>query len=209
MDELRGILGAGQVSFSRLLFDHYQDLDLTASEFTVYLFISEFVQMGKGEADMRELAQRTKMRPGDFTAVLSSLNDKGAIRILTKKDDGGRLHDYYDVTPLLTKLLSYTDPQTVNPAATRSQQTSASRQVLNQVETEFGRPLSPIEQQTVRAWLRDDHYSPELVSLALREAVLNQAYSLKYMDRVLLSWEKNNLRTPEAVQRAQRRLDSL
>lgn len=209
MNELRGILWAGQVSFSRLLFEHYQDLDLTASEFTAYLFISEYVQTGKGEVDMRELARRTKMRSGDFTAVLSSLNDKGAIQILTQKDASGRLHDYYDVTPLLQKLLQYANPETTGGSKKQEQQTSASRQMLNQVETEFGRPLSPIEQQTVRAWFRDDHYSPALVGLALREAVLNQAYSLKYMDRVLLSWEKNNLRTPEAVQRAQRRIDSL
>lgn len=209
MDELRSILGAGQISFSRLLFDHYQDLDLTTSEFTAYLFISEFVQTGGGEPNPRELAQRAKMRPSDFAAVLSSLNEKGAIQILTKKDDGGRLHDYYDVTPLLQKLAALTSSGNADVGTQKRQQASASRQVLNQVETEFGRPLSPIEQQTVRAWLRSDHYTPELISLALREAVLNQAYSLKYMDRILLSWEKNNLRTPEAVQRAQNRLDSL
>ena len=34
-------------------------------------------------------------------------------------------------------------------------------------------------------WLNTDHYSPELIRLALREAVLNQAYSLKYIDRIL------------------------
>ncbi len=33
-------------------------------------------------------------------------------------------------------------------------------------------------------WLNTDHYSPELIRLALREAVLNQAYSLKYIDRI-------------------------
>ena len=36
-------------------------------------------------------------------------------------------------------------------------------------------------------WLNTDHYSPELIRLALREAVLNQAYSLKYIDRILLA----------------------
>ena len=35
-------------------------------------------------------------------------------------------------------------------------------------------------------WLNTDHYSPELIRLALREAVLNQAYSLKYIDRIYL-----------------------
>ena len=38
----------------------------------------------------------------------------------------------------------------------------------------FGRPLSPIELEMIGQWLNTDHYSPELIRLALREAVLNQ-----------------------------------
>ena len=40
---------------------------------------------------------------------------------------------------------------------------------------------------------------PELIRLALREAVLNQAYSLKYIDRILLAWERKNITTKEQV----------
>lgn len=36
--------------------------------------------------------------------------------------------------------------------------------------------------------------------MALREAVLSQAYSLKYIDRILLSWEKKNIKTAAQVQ---------
>ncbi|MEO2820231.1 DnaD domain protein, partial [Lacticaseibacillus rhamnosus] len=36
--------------------------------------------------------------------------------------------------------------------------------------------------------------------LALREAVLNAAYSLKYMDRILLNWERRHLKTAQQVQ---------
>ncbi|MCG4282719.1 DnaD domain-containing protein, partial [Lacticaseibacillus saniviri] len=72
--------------------------------------------------------------------------------------------------------------------------------LFSMVEVEFGRPLSPIEQQTIRAWLEEDHYAPEMIQLALREAVLNQAYSLRYMDRVLINWEKRHLTTPQQVQ---------
>nr|MDF9462918.1 DnaD domain protein [Lactobacillus amylovorus] len=31
--------------------------------------------------------------------------------------------------------------------------------------------------------------------------VLSQAYSLKYIDRVLLNWQRHNLKTPEEVER--------
>jgi len=44
-----------------------------------------------------------------------------------------------------------------------------------------------------------------LIQLALKEAVLSQAYSLKYMDRILLSWERKNLKTAAQVQREKER----
>ena len=48
-------------------------------------------------------------------------------------------------------------------------------------------------------WLDEDHYALELIELALREAVLSQVYSLKYVDRILLSWERKNIRTKDQV----------
>ena len=65
--------------------------------------------------------------------------------------------------------------------------------------------LSPIEFETINQWLEDDHYAPDLISLALKEAVLSQAYSLRYMDRILLNWEKKHLTTVAQVQKESER----
>src|SRR5699024_11272668 len=68
-------------------------------------------------------------------------------------------------------------------------------------EQEFSRPLSPIEIQTIGMWLNEDHYQVPLIEFALREAVLSQVYSLKYIDRILLTWEKKNIRTREQAEK--------
>lgn len=60
---------------------------------------------------------------------------------------------------------------------------------------EFGRNLSPIENADNRKLDRHDHYPLELIESALKEAVLNRVYSLKYIDRILLAWEKKNIRS--------------
>ncbi|KFN91146.1 chromosome replication initiation protein [Tetragenococcus muriaticus PMC-11-5] len=72
-------------------------------------------------------------------------------------------------------------------------------------EKEFGRALSPIEYQRIGQWIEEDEYSPDLIQLALKEAVLNQAYSLNYIDRVLLSWERKNITTEQQVEEEQKR----
>ena len=44
-----------------------------------------------------------------------------------------------------------------------------------------------------------------MIQFALREAVLNQAYSLNYIDRILLSWERKNITSKEQVEEEQKR----
>lgn len=67
--------------------------------------------------------------------------------------------------------------------------------VFQEIEQNFGRQLSPIEIETISKWETEDNYDDELILVALREAVLNQAFSFKYMDRILLSWERKGIKT--------------
>lgn len=80
------------------------------------------------------------------------------------------------------------DTKSINNAPTREG-------IFGAIEKEFGRPLSPIELGQISSWLDQDSYKPEMISLALREAVLNQAYSLKYMDKILMNWERQHITT--------------
>lgn len=77
--------------------------------------------------------------------------------------------------------------------------------LLEIFQQEFGRLLTPIEMQTIGEWLDRDHYSQDIILEALREAVLNQKYSLKYIDRILLSWDKKNIRSSSQAKQETKR----
>ena len=77
------------------------------------------------------------------------------------------------------------------------------KELFQHFEEEFGRTLSSIEYQRINQWLQEDHYSVDLIYLALKEAVINQAYSLNYIDRILLSWERKNITSPQQVKEEQ------
>ena len=57
-------------------------------------------------------------------------------------------------------------------------------------EQEFGRLLSPMEYETIGMWFDQDKHSSALIRLALKEAVLSQKLSLRYIDRILFEWKK-------------------
>lgn len=64
-------------------------------------------------------------------------------------------------------------------------------------ENEFGRPLSPIEVEQIEQWAADG--DPLLVVEALKRAVLRGKHNFKYINSILLEWQKNNLRNLDSI----------
>lgn len=64
-------------------------------------------------------------------------------------------------------------------------------------EREFGRPISPMEAETISGWLDQDKYAEELILFALKESVFAGKLSFRYMDRILLEWSRNRVRSVE------------
>lgn len=63
------------------------------------------------------------------------------------------------------------------------------------IEKNFGRTLSPIEYEVINKW--DDN---ELTRYAIGQAVLNGAYSIKYIERILEAYKSKNIKTIQAAQ---------
>ncbi|MGI6686184.1 MAG: DnaD domain-containing protein [Bacillota bacterium] len=83
------------------------------------------------------------------------------------------------------------------PSATPATATATVPATAESVEKEFGRPLSPMELEQIAEW--EKKYVPDLILEALKIAVLKGVFRLKYIDAILLDWEKANLRTRQDV----------
>ena len=68
------------------------------------------------------------------------------------------------------------------------------------IESNFGRTLNPIEYEEISSW--EDN---ELTRYAVREAVLNGAYSIKYIVSILQNWKNKNIRTIAEAQKNNRK----
>ena len=119
--------------------------------------------------------------------------------IETTKDENGVTQDAYSLSLLWEKLIVLLKQEQTKEADVKEEETEKNLYTI--FESEFGRPLSPIEMETLVMWVEDDKYSPELIQMALREAVLSQVYNFKYIDRILINWEKKNIRTKEQVEK--------
>ncbi len=64
-------------------------------------------------------------------------------------------------------------------------------------EQEFGRPLTPMECETIAGWIDTDGYPEELILFALKESVFAGKLHFRYIDRILLEWSRNRVNSVE------------
>lgn len=188
------VINAGSTNINNLLIQHFQELQFTSDEFVLFVNLKMFQEQGIHFPATAQLTKNTGFSVPQIYQLTQSLIDKHLIQIESRTSQNKKYQDYYDLSPAFEKL-------EVKQHTTPVQDTNNEVQNLFQkIEVEFGRPLSPIERQTIQEWLQEDKYSPEIINLALKEAVLNQVYSLKYMDRILINWEKQHITTAAQLQ---------
>lgn len=66
------------------------------------------------------------------------------------------------------------------------------------IEKEFGRTLSPMEYEIIKAWTLGGN-SDELIKEAVKEATFNGVNNLRYIDKILYEWNKKGIKTKEDV----------
>ena len=202
----------GTTTFSNGLLAYYPQLKIDDAEMIVIIQLEMFAQKGNFFPTDEQLAANTNLSVSEITALIQKLIEQNFLSIDQISDKSGKIGNKYNLDQLYNQLdlllkdkIKSGNKKAGNNSSTSSVDNSPLTQLVRQFEIEFGRYLSPIEREEIASWLNVDHYDPVLIKMALREAVLAQAYSLKYVDRVLLNWQRHNLKTSSEVQKFLRR----
>lgn len=201
-DYAHSILNNGQTTVSNYLLRNYHRIGINNQELFIYLLIKGNHDLVIPMPEMGDLHAQTGYAEQQLFAVFHQMIEKKLTKITQVTIEGQQV-DAYDFTPMYEKLALVKNSEATEELGTAVSPTvdSTKRQaVFQSIEKEFGRTLSPLEMESISQWLDIDHYSPELIQLALKEAVLSQVYNLKYMDRIISSWYKKNLKTPQQVE---------
>lgn len=197
----------GFTTFTNGLLAYYPQLKISDAEIILIMQLELFAQKGENFPSNEQIAANTNFTATEIANIIQQLIEKNLLTIDQVTDDKGRIGDRFNLEKLYSNLddllANRVLPKNNNVAQKDAADVDNSplNQLMRQFEIEFGRYLSPIEREEIAAWLNVDHYDPEIIKLALREAVLSQAYSLKYVDRVLLNWQRHNLKTSSEVQK--------
>lgn len=197
----------GISSFPSVIFDQYSQLKISEKSFVLLLYLMD-ASVKKGEADLlEEITQQFNWNEVTVQNCLAELTERKFIMIELRQNQKGKKSEFISVEPFfefLDQLVTDQSPsdEIADNNEVNSVASDSKRSLIQLFESEFGRSLTQIELNTIISWQTEHKFSPDLISVALRQAVLNGAFSLRYIESILLKWQKQNIRTPEQAQRA-------
>ena len=193
----------GVTMLPNLLLDAYKDLNIDEKELVLLLHLlrCDMAPEPVTHAVSDYLMDMLGRSRSEVAFLLRRLHGKG---ILHCNRDPGTLtpHDV-SLQPLYVKLLLWSDTP---PAGRKHQIASPFEELVRLFENVFSN-ISEIEYERLTAWVEEDHWPIDVVKEALRIAVLNRKLTFRYIDRILLNWQRNNYRTLEEVLAANKAFD--
>ncbi|MBN3527566.1 DnaD domain-containing protein [Paenibacillus apiarius] len=196
-------LQSGSISVPYHLLRYYRQLKLSDTDVMLFIHLIGFKQQEmKDFPTIEELQERMGASADAVIKSLQKLMKDGFLTIDEEIDPQTDVqYERYNLTGLWEKLAIVMAEEfraeRQKLRAVTSLAESEPPNLFNIFEKEFGRPLSPMECETIAGWIDQDRYPEELILLALKEAVFAGKVHFRYIDRILLEWNRNRIHSIE------------
>ena len=173
----------------KVIFSNYKKLGIDMDEFYVLMFLINI--NGKILYNPKAIGMELGLEELNVLEIISNLEEKKILQVTLEKNTSNVMEEYISLDLFYNKLLSLL----INEDSSVSNEETSIFEVF---EREFGRTLSPMEYEYIKAWMEDD-FSEEILKEALKEAICNGVPKLRYIDSIIYEWRKKGYKTVEDV----------
>jgi len=177
------------------LMSKYREIGPDEKELVVLLQIISFIEKGNDFPTPEQISERMTITSSECTSILRRLVQLEMIKIEKGYSDDKVRYERYTLSSLWLKLAEIL----IAEKKQLDQETifQEEKDIYSTFEQEFGRPLSPLECESLAMWIDQDGHDPVIIKAALREAVMSGTVNFRYIDRILFEWKKNGITTVE------------
>lgn len=187
------------------LLNNYNQLGINETELVILIKLIHASETSNKQPSIESLQQGTSLDSRAITSVIQSLIQSDLLELKVNKDEEGKFTEYMNLNPFYNKLSEIMEKMEVQHDEEKSEVDFNT--LFQQIEQAFARPLSPFEMETLNQWLDVDQHDLSVIQAALDEATSQNKLSFKYMDRILLNWKKNNVKTIEDSKKISRQFN--
>ena len=194
-NKLIDIYKDGNIIIPIYIFKNYKKLNINLEEFIFLMYL-----YSKGNNiifDPTFFSNELGEKLENIMENVSNLSDKNLIKVEVKKNDKGIMEEMINIDDFFNKL-ALVMMENIN------ENDKSNSNIFEVIEKEFGRTLSPMEYEIIKAWI-DNNISEELITEALKEATFNGVSNLRYIDKILYEWGKAGIKNREDVLKSKKK----
>ena len=187
MDNVINLIKDKPLFIPRILLSNYKMLGITDEELIIIMVIMNYGN--KVVYDPEMFAKEINGNKRNIMMIIDNLCDKNILSLVIEKNNK-KTYEYISLDLLYEKL--------GNIVIGQEEEKEIDNSIFSVFESELGRTLSPMEYEKIKEWITSGN-SSEMISLALREAVMNGVNNLNYIDSILNNWRKKGYKNKSDV----------
>ena len=159
------------------------DLSLADTILLIYLSNQEIPVL-----DIENIKETTYLTEEKILESFGKLTSMNLIQVNVGKNKDGKIEEIISLDNLI---------QSVTQDITTGIKKKTTVDLFSLIEEEFGRTLSSMEYEIINNWVKT--FDSEMIKEALREAVYNNAKSLKYIESILYAWKDKGYKSIDDI----------
>jgi DNA replication protein len=188
---LKKLIDAGVLDFDRLVLSTYQSLGLGEAEAMLLIALKKRLAHGHTRLDPKQLADAFKTPIEDIYRMLDKFMQTGLLVIDIVKNGDGKQTETFRLDPAAAKLMAeFEKALLLEQSRLDKQFATIEEAVVDLIETNFQKQLTPLEIEIIEKWVGEDHYDFLQIRAAVLDTLKANRTSLSYADSLLLKRSK-------------------
>ncbi len=187
--KLNEMIKQGNIVLPLYLIQNMKALNINMNEFVFIMYLANFGV--KSLFNPHKASEDFKLELVEIMSLVSSLSEKKLLTVTVEKNENSVREEFIDLDNFYNKFSNLV-------ITNINEEPKSNVNIFEAVEKEFGRTLSPIEYEIIKAWI-DSDTSDELILEALKEATMSGVSNLRYIDKILYEWGKKGFKNKNDI----------
>ena len=179
--KLNKVISDGNIVIPLYILKYFTKLNLTMDEFIFLMYL--YNKQDNLDFNPEKIALDLNLDIMEVMGYISILTDKGYITLDVLKTENNILEEVINLNNFYERISTFLINSEVD-----IKEENKKENILQYVEQELGRPLNSLEIKTIHDW-QEAKIDDSLIMEALKIALNDGVYSLKYIDKILFDFK--------------------
>lgn len=182
---MKSLIKKNIIDFTELVLNNYYKIGLDEVDAIIVIKLKYLLDRQITFIHPRKLSEQLNISPQTTSKRLDNLVEKGFVKMELIKNGNGKETESFNLDYVIEKIIKADFEEKINESS--DQNKNIESRLVSLFETEFRKPLSVLDIQTITKWLSEDNYSYDEIKNALFEASKARKLTTRYVDKILLS----------------------